>query len=64
VHCLTGDGTHFERWDWTLAVAGSGSAVQLYRDGHLKITLPLTPSELEALMDGPLTLFGMLKDGL
>lgn len=64
IHCITGGGTHFERWDWTLLATAHESAVQLYRDGQAKLTIPLTPDQVELLMDGPVTLFGILGEGL
>jgi hypothetical protein len=36
------------------------SAVELWRDGQHKLTVPLTADQLETLMDGPVTLHGVL----
>lgn len=64
MHCLTGEGTHFERRDWTLLTAAHESAVQLHRDGRAKLTIPLTADQVEVLMDGPVAMSGVLGEGL
>lgn len=63
-HCLTGDGVHFERWDWTLMLGDDGAAIRLYRDGRAKLEVTLTPEQVEKLMDKPMSMHGMLEEGL
>lgn len=63
-HCLTGEGDHFERWNWSLMLFGEGGAVELARDGHIKLTVPLTADQVTQLMGEPTTLGGVLEGGL
>lgn len=54
-----------EGWTWTLFTNASESAVELWRDGDLRLTLPLTADQAEVLMGRPVSLVGELKrDGL
>lgn len=55
---------HVESWKWTLMTTTHESAVELWRDGEHKLTVPLTPDQVETLMDHPVTLFGVLGDGI
>jgi hypothetical protein len=50
-----------ERWTWTLCANANESAVELWRDDEHKLTIPLTPDQVEVLMDKPITLFGVLS---
>lgn len=51
-----------ERWAWTLFVTAQESAVELWRDGELRVTVPLTAGQAELLTGRPVTLAGELRD--
>jgi hypothetical protein len=54
-----------EGWAWTLFVGASETAVELWRDGELRITVPLTDDQAEVLMGHPVSLVGaLIDDGL
>lgn len=54
-----------EGWTWTLFTGVHESAVEVWRDGELKLTLPITSDQAELLMGRPVTLAGELRrDGL
>jgi hypothetical protein len=51
-------------WAWTLFTGMRESAVEVWRDGELKLTLPLTADQAELLMGRQVTLAGELeRDG-
>jgi hypothetical protein len=53
-----------EGWAWTLFVGVNETAVELWRDGELRITVPLTGDQAELLMGRAVTLTGELeRDG-
>jgi hypothetical protein len=49
-------------WTWTLFVGAKETAVELWRDGELRITVPLTNDQAELLMGHPVSLVGALRD--
>ena len=54
-----------EGWAWTLFVGVNETAVELWRDGELRITLPITDDQAEVLMGKPVSLVGaLIDDGL
>jgi len=63
-HCATGIGEHSEAWHWLLIVGEGGPVVELARDGIVKLQIPITDAQLEELMDRPVTLTDVLKDGI
>jgi hypothetical protein len=58
----SGDPEPVQGWSWTLFVTGSECAVELWRDGEHRITVPLTADQAELLMGRPVTLTGALRD--
>lgn len=53
-----------EGWAWTLFTGVQESAVEVWRDGELKLTLPITADQAELLMGRTVTLAGELeRDG-
>jgi hypothetical protein len=51
-----------EGWAWTLFTGVAESAVELWRDGELRLTVPLTAGQVELLMGKPVTLVSALRD--
>jgi len=52
-----------EAWTWTLLSTEHENAVELWRDDEQKITIPLTPDQMELLMGTPkITPFSVLTD--
>jgi len=51
----------FEGWTWTLFV-GKETAIELWRDGELRITVPVSDDQAELLMGHPVSLTGALRD--
>lgn len=50
---------------WTLLVNENEAAAELWADGELRVTVPLTAHQAEQLMGHPVTLLGALEaDGL
>lgn len=45
-----------EAWTWSLMVSQGGNAVELYRDGVHRLTVPLDDLQTEILMGKPVTL--------
>jgi hypothetical protein len=50
-----------ENWSWTLCTNAHESAVELWRDGEHRVTIPLTADQVELLMGKPITLAGAMK---
>lgn len=49
-------------WTWTLMVTGVECAVELWRDGMHRLTLPLDDLQAEILMGKPITLASAIAD--
>jgi hypothetical protein len=49
-------------WTWTLFTGVRESAVEIWRDGELKLTIPITPDQVQLLMGKPVTLVSALRD--
>lgn len=58
----TGDEEKPEGWAWTLFVGEKETAVELWRDGELRITVPISDDQAELLMGHPVSLVGALRD--
>lgn len=63
-HCLTGEGDHEEAWHWSLRVGIGAPVIALARDDKTRLCIEISDEQLEMLMDGPVTLQGVLKDGI
>lgn len=50
-------------WAWTLFTGTRETAVEVWRDGELKLTLPITDDQAELLMGRPVTPVGELRRG-
>jgi len=53
-----------EDWRWTLVLTDHEAAVELWRNDDHRITIPLTADQSELLMGHPVSLYGVLKDGI
>jgi hypothetical protein len=51
----------FELWRWTLATTAHECAVELWRDGDHRLTIPLTADQTELLLGHPHTLASALE---
>jgi hypothetical protein len=51
----------FELWRWTLVTTVHECAVELWRDGDHRLTLPLTAGQAELLLGYPHTLASALE---
>lgn len=63
-------GVKVEKWSWALITTAHESAVELWRDDDLRVTIPLTADQTELLLGHPHTLAsalegfpGIAKDG-
>lgn len=58
---MSTDPVPVEAWTWTLLCTEHESAAELWRDGEHKLTVPLTPDQMELLMGRPkITPFNVL----
>lgn len=63
-HCLAGEGDHKEAWHWSLRVGIGAPVIGLARDHRTRLCIEISDEQLEMLMDRPVTLQDVLKDGI
>lgn len=58
------DAPSAEDWRWTLALTEHEAAVELWRDGDHRITIPLTADQAELLMGKPMSMSEVIGGGI
>jgi len=56
-------GADFGTWGWTLMTTAHECAVELWRDGQPRLTIPLTDDQAELLLGHPRKTLGQILGG-